>query len=129
MMASNKMTNDQIPMTNEAAAQSLSDKQPKFDLAERTARFGEQAVRFCRTLKFDAVLSPLVKQLVRSSTSICANYLEADEAGSKKEFRYRISVCKREARESQHWLRMIVAAEPAVRDTAIELWKEAKELV
>jgi four helix bundle protein len=67
--------------------------------------------------------------LIRSATSIGANYVEADEAGSKKEFAYRISVCRREARETQYWLRMIVAAKPELKDQARCLWREAKELV
>ena len=100
-----------------------------FDLAERTARFGESAIQFCKTIKRNAITLPLIRQLVRSATSVGANYLEADEAGSKKEFRYRISVCKRESRESQHWLRMLVVATPECTVSARELWKEANELI
>jgi four helix bundle protein len=57
-----------------------------------------------------------------------ANYIEADDADSKKDFRYRIGVARRESRETKHWLRMIVAAEPHLREDARPLWKEAKEL-
>ena len=69
-----------------------------------------------------------MKQLVRASTSVGANYCEADEAGTRKEFRYRISVCKRESRECKHWLRMIAKAVPHLRKEARELWQEANEL-
>lgn len=120
------MTNDQISMTNQGNAPPI---QRAFNLAERTAQFGEEAIRFCRGIRRDAVVMPLIRQLVRSATSIGANYVEADEAGSKKEFTYRISVCRREARETQYWLRMIVAAKPELRDQARTLWREAKELV
>jgi four helix bundle protein len=72
---------------------------------------------------------PLISQLVRSGTSIGANYLEADEAGSKREFSYRVSVCRREARETQYWLRMLVPACPDYAESARALWKEARELV
>ena len=119
------MTNDQGPMTNQAIAD--TESRP-FDLAERTAAFGEQIIRFSRTIRRDPVTTPLISQLVRSATSIGANYVEADEAGSKKEFAYRISVCRREARETQYWLRMIVAAKPEIKDQARDLWREAKEL-
>src|SRR5438067_2174992 len=95
----------------------------KYDLGERTARFGETAIRFCRRIKHSAVTSPLIRQLARSATSIGANYVEADEAGSKKEFRYRISVCKRETRETQYWLRMLVAAAPECADEARDMWR------
>jgi four helix bundle protein len=54
--------------------------------------------------------------------------VEADEAGSKKEFRHRISICKREAKETMYWLRMIAAAAPEFAPQSRELWKEAKEL-
>ena len=63
-----------------------------FDLTERTALFGEAVIRFAKTIRRDAVSKPLLSQLVRSATSIGANYGEADEAGTKKEFRYRISL-------------------------------------
>jgi four helix bundle protein len=120
------MTNDQVSMTNQENAAPL---QRAFDLAERTAVFGEEVIRFCRSIRGDAVVTPLIRQLVRSATSIGANYVEADEAGSKKEFTYRISVCRREARETQYWLRMIVAAKPELKDQARTLWRESKELV
>src|SRR3954447_10072596 len=119
------MTNDQAPMTKKATAPA----ERAFDLAERTAVFGEQVIGFARSMRLDSVTMPLIKQLVRSGTSIGANYVEADEAGSKKEFSYRISVCRREARETQFWLRMLVAAKPDVKDQARGLWREAKELV
>src|SRR5262245_27239463 len=99
-----------------------------FDLAERTAQFGEAVIRFVLTFRRDDVTGPLVRQLVRAATSIGANYAEADEAGSRKEFRYRISVCCREARETQYWLRMLAAAAPDVKELARTLWKEANEL-
>lgn len=100
----------------------------KFDLAERTSKLGIRIVEFCLQLPFNAVTRPLISQVVRSGTSIGANYLEADEAGSKKEFRYRISLCKRESRETQHWLRMLAPAIPDHTTEAREIWKEAEEL-
>jgi len=100
----------------------------EFDLAERTARFGEAIIRFCSGIRRHAITSPLISQLVRSGTSIGSNYCEADEAGSKKEFKYRISVCCRESRETKYQLRMIVAAVPDKAEDARVLWKEADEL-
>jgi len=93
----------------------------KYDLAERTAQFGEAVIAFVRKIKLDSVTSPLVKQLVRSATSVGANYAEADEAGSKKEFRYRISVCTRESRETKHWLRMMAVAEAKTQGRSPDL--------
>jgi four helix bundle protein len=110
------MTNDQAPMTKEGRPGQ------SFDLAERTASFGESVIGLVRLVERDPVSSPLISQLVRSATSIGANYVEADEAGSKKEFRYRISVCRREARETQYWLRMLVSASPGIKDKARNQW-------
>jgi four helix bundle protein len=100
----------------------------RFDLEERTARFGEAIISFARKIPVDPVTEPLIGQLVRAGTSVGSNYCEADEAGSGKEFRYRISVCKRESKESKHWLRMIAAAVSALAEEARVLWREAHEL-
>lgn len=94
-----------------------------FDSEERTAVFGESVIEFCQPLLRNAIAKPLISQLIRSSLSIRANYCEADEATTKKEFRYRISLCRRESRETKHWLRMLVAAIPDAKDGARILWK------
>ena len=105
-----------------------SEKALAYDLEERTALFGEAAIRFSKTIPKNEITESLIKQFVRAATSVGANYCEADDAGSKKEFRYRISICKREARESKHWLRMIACAVPEKKEEARKLWQEAKEI-
>jgi four helix bundle protein len=100
----------------------------RFDLEERTARFGENMVRFAGQLRKTTISLPLIDQLVRSSTSIGANYMEADGAESKKDFRHKIAICRKEAKETMHWLRMVVAAEPDARAECRLLWQEAHEL-
>jgi len=121
------MPNDECLKNNEARM--TNDGAPKkFDLEERTALFGEAVIQFVKRLPISVITEPLVRQLVRSATSIGANYCEADDAGSKKEFRYRISVCKRECRETKHWLRMLAAALPDEKEEGRRLWREAKEL-
>ncbi|MBI1369249.1 MAG: four helix bundle protein [Planctomycetes bacterium] len=105
-----------------------SSGEPRFDLAERTAVFGEAVIEYLRKVRRDAITTPLIGQLVRSATSIGANDDEADEATTKKDFRYRIGVSKKEARETKRWLRMMAAASPDQRDDARKLWKEANEL-
>jgi four helix bundle protein len=99
-----------------------------FDLEERTARFGEAVSAFAKTVPKNVVTVPLIDQVVRSGTSVGANYCEADDAVSKKEFRCKIGTCKKEARETKYWLRMIAAAEEASKAQARVLWQEAKEL-
>ncbi len=99
-----------------------------YDLEERTAKFGENIIDFLKTLPKNEITRPLISQLVRSATSIGANYCEADDAESKNDFRHKIAICKKEARESKHFLRMIAKAVPEKSELARRLWKEAKEL-
>ncbi len=99
-----------------------------FDLEERTALFGEAVIRFCKAIPHTVITEPLIRQIVKSSTSVGANYCEADDSISKKEFRQKIGTCKKEARETKHWCRMIAAAEPNHAETARALWREAHEL-
>ena len=109
-------------MTNE------DERRAEFDLEERTGRFGEAVIAFAKRVPVNDVTRPLISQLVRAATSIGANYLEADDADSKRDFKFKIGLCRREARETKHWLRMVVAAEPQLREEARVLWQEAKEL-
>jgi four helix bundle protein len=103
------------------------DAQRRFDLEERTAAFGESVIVLMKTFTFNPINSPLISQVVRSATSVGANYCEADDAVSKKEFFQKIGTCKKEAR-SKHWLRMLAAAEPNKKAEARVLWQEAREL-
>lgn len=105
----------------------MNDK-ANFDLEERTAKFGEAIIVFAKKIPINQVTRSLVDQIVRSATSIGANYCEADDASSKKEFRQKIGYCRKESRETKHWLRMIAKAEPEFREEAKPLWQEAKEL-
>ena len=118
-----------MTMTGTAkVADDVQGKPQKFDLEERTARFGESVIAFAKKIPRNPVTLPLISQLVRSGTSVGANYCEADDAVSKKEFRNKIGTCKKEARETKYWLRMIGGAEPDMKEVARVLWQEAKEL-
>lgn len=90
--------------------------------------FGETIIVFVKTLPKDLVNIELIKQIVRSGTSVGANYMEADAAESKKDFRHKIALCKKESKETKHWLRMIAKANPGKKDECKKLWKEAQEL-
>lgn len=100
----------------------------KYDLEERTAKFGEATIRLCKSLPQNTITRPLITQLIKSSTSVGANYCEADDAESKKDFRHKIGICKKESRESKHFLRMLGTALPGYKDVFRKLWNEAKEL-
>ena len=103
------------------------DRHP-FDLEERTAQFGEAIVRFSRKIPRDPTNNRLIGQLVGCGTSIGANYCEANEGVSKKDFRNTIGRCVKEAKETRFFLRMIAASEPGLAEEARQLYREAKEL-
>lgn len=111
------MSNSQIP----------NDKN-KYDLEERTAKFGEEVIKFCQSIPKNEITRPIISQLVNCATSVGANYCEADNAESKKDFKHKIGICKKESRESMHFLRMSAIAVPETTDRARKLWQEAKEL-
>ena len=90
--------------------------------------FGEAAILFARTVVRSPITDSLVKQFVRAATSVGANYCEANDAESKKDFRHKIGLCRKEAKESKHWLRMIAVADSGRQEGARTLWQEAKEL-
>ncbi len=100
----------------------------KYDLEERTANFGKEVINFCLKVSRGPITNPLITQLVKAGTSVGANYCEADDAESKQDFRHKIGICKKESRETKHFIRMIVVAVPELKDEARFLWQEAKEL-
>lgn len=100
----------------------------KYNLEERTIKFSEQIILFLKTLKKDSINLPLINQLVRSATSIGANYCEANGASSKKDFKNKICICKKEAKETKYWLQLIAKANPDKSNECRNLWKETQEL-
>ena len=74
-----------------------------YDLEERTARFGEAIIDFAKTIPQNPITSRIITQLVGAGTSVGANYVEADDAVSKKEFLKNIGTCRKEARETKHF--------------------------
>lgn len=100
----------------------------KFDLEERTAKFGEEIIKFARDLPRNEITQPLITQLIKCGTSVGANYCEADDAESRKDFKHKIGICKKESREAKHFLRMMATAVPRQRERVRKLWKEAREL-
>jgi len=115
-------------MTNAQANPNNIKPKPKYDLEERTAKYAEAIIDFSRKLPNDTISRPLINQIIRSGTSIGANYSEADEASSKKDFINKIAIAKKETKETKYWLRIIAHALPQFKDEARILWREAQEL-
>jgi len=108
----------------------LRDEAPglAYDLEERTSRFGEAIVLFAKKIPWSPVNNRLIDQIVGAGTSIGANYCEADDGVSKADFKHRIGTCRKEARETKFFLRMIAVAEPKLKPDAREIWREAHAL-
>lgn len=106
----------------------MTQKGNEYDLEERTAQFGENAIELCKKVKISPTTGRIVDQLVGAATSVGANYAEANGASSKRDFRNKITYCKKEAQESKHWLRMLAKAVPDLNGECQKLWKEAQEL-
>ena len=112
------MTNNQPPETT----------RNNFDLEHRTTEFGKMVVRLCRQLPKDSINSRIAGQLVGSAGSVGANYREANDALGKKDFLNRLRIARKEAKETLHWLELLVEANPEQKEGARKLWKEAEEL-
>jgi four helix bundle protein len=114
-------------MTNKVPISKVKNAQ-KFDLEDRTTKFGKNIIQFAKKVPKTIVTTPLISQLVRAGTSVGANYREADDAESRTDFRHKIAICKKEARETKYWLEMVVEAVPQMEAGAEHLIREAKEL-
>jgi four helix bundle protein len=115
--------------TNLVVREEASDTNKRvYDLEQRTARFGEMIIDFAKTIPQNPVTIRIISQLVGAGTSVGANYVEADDAVSKKEFLKSIGTCRKEAREAKHFLRMTVRAVPELKPEARKIWMEAREL-
>lgn len=106
----------------------LNPNDKKYDLEERTAKFAENVLMFLKMIQETTINKPIIIQLVRAITSIAANYCEADGAESKKDFRHKIAICKKEAKETKLWLRMLAKVNPETQDKCRLFWSEAQEL-
>jgi len=104
-------------------------KNKQYDLEERTLEFGKKIVRFCKKVPKNTVTMPLIDQCIRAGTSTGANYIEANEGLSRKDFVHRIRISRKEAKETRYWLFLIVEAWPQGKREAEKLASEAKEYV
>ncbi len=101
---------------------------PIYDLEDRTARFGERIIDFAKKIPPGPLADRIISQLVGAGTSVGANYAEADDAVSKREFLKNVGTCKKEARESKHFLRMAAYAVPELKFEAARAVARAKAL-
>lgn len=100
-----------------------------YDLEIRTTKFSKSVIQYLKEIKVDYINESMIKQLVRAATSIGANYREANEASSKKDFRNKIAISKKEANETKYWLEIIIETSPASAIQAKRLLKETSEIL
>lgn len=109
----------------------MNEGNNKYDLEERTYQFARRTAFFCKKLSHTFTNNEYIPQVIRSSGSIGANYIEANEALSKKDFVMKIKICRREAKETIYWIRLIIDTNSedfkqeasSLRDEATELKK------
>ncbi|OIO13153.1 four helix bundle protein [Candidatus Gottesmanbacteria bacterium CG11_big_fil_rev_8_21_14_0_20_37_11] len=100
-----------------------------YDLEERTFLFAKRVAIFCKSLPRSLSNIEFGKQLIRSSSSVGANYIEANEALSKKDFQMRVKICRKEAKETAYWLQLILETNDLKNSKECQdLFREAEEL-
>ncbi len=99
-----------------------------YPLEKRTIELSKKIILFCKKIERNVLIRPLREQLMRAATSIGANYQEANGSYSKKEFRHKILLCKKEAMETKYWIELIAHSDNANRDELRRLWLETHEL-
>jgi four helix bundle protein len=106
----------------------MKENKGQYDLENRTAKFSEDIIDLVRKTKKDITATPILNQLVRSATSVGANYCEANGASSKKDFKNKIYICKKEAKETKYWLQLLAKASIDNIQECRKHWQEAHEL-
>jgi four helix bundle protein len=120
----NQKSNNQVPKNDQN-----KNKQNKFDLESRTLNFANQTLGFLNEIPNNITNIEIKKQLIRSSTSIGANYIEANEAISKKDFIYRLKISRKEAKETIYWLNILKERNKIYANILDELAHKAKEFI
>ena len=116
-------------MLNDQYSNQQKDKKPKkYDLEDRTTEFAKQVIIFSKKVSKNWVTFELIPQLIRSAGSVGANYREANDALSKKDFYHRLKISRKELKESIHWLDLILTSNPEYKDEITKLFIEAYEL-
>ncbi|MCD5384254.1 four helix bundle protein [candidate division WOR-3 bacterium] len=101
-----------------------------YDLEERTFQFAKRVIEFCKRLPKTVENKELISQAVRASGSVGANYIEANESMSKKDFKMRIKICRKESKESRYWVRLIVETNKLMEDSEAKfLIQESSEFI
>ena len=122
-MIKNQITNNKQTIMTERT------NSKTFDLEDRTAKFTANVIVFINVCPKTMVNIELTKQLIRSAGSVGANYIEANEALSRKDFGMRAKICRKEAKESRYWLKLIEVSGDEIEKRRQDLVNESTELL
>lgn len=100
-----------------------------YNLEDRTLEYAKRIIHLCKAVPRNIINDVLIKQLMRSGTSIGANYREANETETKKDFLFKIRICRKESKESIFWLNLIIESNPDLKIKILPLVKETEELL
>lgn len=100
----------------------------KYDLEDRTRKFSFSVIDLLMKVSRNEINRNLISQLIRSATSVGANYREANGASSRSDFRNKIHICRKEIQETKYWIEMVSKSNPEEIEKLRNLWKEAHEL-
>ena len=101
----------------------------RYDLEDRTLEFSKRLIKLIKSLPKDNINLVFGRQLIRSGTSIGANYREANETETKKDFKFRLRISRKEAKETIYWLNLIIEANPQLRREIQPMLQENMELL
>lgn len=101
----------------------------QYDLEDRTLEFSKRIIYLVKSLPKNTINFNLTDQVVRSGTSMGSNYREANETETKKNFLFRIRICRKEGKETIYWLNLIIEANPEFKERMSFLLQETTELV
>jgi len=101
----------------------------RYDLEDRTLEFSKRIIRLAKALPKNSINFELTKQAVRSGASVGANYREANETETKKDFQFRLRISRKEAKETVYWLNLIIEANPEITERIKPLLQENQELL
>ena len=100
-----------------------------YDLEERTLNYSKKLIQFIKTFEIRFFNQNVIRQLLKSGTSIGANYREANGAESKQDFRHKIAICKKESKETQYWLELLFICNPEKLENGKSILQETNEFV
>ena len=101
----------------------------EYNLEKRTRNFSKEIIRLVAKIKNTDLNRNILSQLIRSATSVGANYHEANAASSKNDFRNKIHICRKEIQETEYWIDLLAEACPQHESELKHIWKESRELI